>query len=110
MRTSAFVCAIGALCLNIAAAEEAAAQCVVRGPVGLTADTPEAVGTTNGGCGSTEHVRVGPLPAPLAAPAARAFQEAKLRGATIAAIKPSVEPDVGMADIWVPVRPGTDAA
>jgi anaerobic selenocysteine-containing dehydrogenase len=25
-------------------------------------------------------------------------------------IKPSVEPDAGMADIWVPVRPGTDAA
>jgi anaerobic selenocysteine-containing dehydrogenase len=35
---------------------------------------------------------------------------AKERGAKIIAIKPSVEPDVGMADIWVPIRPGTDAA
>ncbi|MDB9823435.1 molybdopterin-dependent oxidoreductase [Deltaproteobacteria bacterium] len=36
--------------------------------------------------------------------------KAKQRGAKIIAIKPSVEPDVGMADIWVPIRPGTDAA
>jgi len=35
---------------------------------------------------------------------------AKQRGAKVIAIKPSVEPDVGMADIWVPIRPGTDAA
>ncbi len=41
---------------------------------------------------------------------ARAFLAARQRSATIVAIKPSVEPDVGMADIWVPVRPGTDAA
>jgi anaerobic selenocysteine-containing dehydrogenase len=46
---------------------------------------------------------------PVARPA-RAFLAAKQRGAKIVAIKPSVEPDVGMADIWVPVRPGTDAA
>jgi anaerobic selenocysteine-containing dehydrogenase len=46
---------------------------------------------------------------PVARPA-RAFLAAKQRGATIIAVKPSVEPDVGMADIWVPVRPGTDAA
>jgi anaerobic selenocysteine-containing dehydrogenase len=46
---------------------------------------------------------------PVARPA-RAFLAAKKRGATIVAIKPSVEPDVGMADIWLPVRPGTDAA
>ncbi len=38
------------------------------------------------------------------------FISAKHRGAKIVAIKPSVEPDVGMADIWVPLRPGTDAA
>lgn len=38
------------------------------------------------------------------APPARAFLAAKLRGATIIAIKPSVEPDAGMADIWMPVR------
>lgn len=44
------------------------------------------------------------------APPARAFLAAKKRGAKIVAIKPSVEPDVGMADIWLPVRPGTDAA
>jgi anaerobic selenocysteine-containing dehydrogenase len=41
---------------------------------------------------------------------ARAFVDAKARGAKIIAIKPSVEPDVGMADQWLPVRPGTDAA
>lgn len=35
---------------------------------------------------------------------------AKERGATIVAIKPSVEPDVGFADLWIPLRPGTDAA
>ena len=35
---------------------------------------------------------------------------AKQRGAKIIAIKPSMEPDAAMADIWVPVRPGTDAA
>ncbi|MEJ2154143.1 MAG: molybdopterin-dependent oxidoreductase [Desulfobacteraceae bacterium] len=46
---------------------------------------------------------------PVARPA-RAFLAARQRGATIVAIKPSVEPDVGMADMWVPVRPGTDAA
>ena len=46
---------------------------------------------------------------PVARPA-KAFLAAKQRGAKIIAIKPSVEPDVGMADIWVPLRPGTDAA
>ena len=46
---------------------------------------------------------------PVARPA-QAFMAAKQRSAKIIAIKPSVEPDVGLADIWVPVRPGTDAA
>ena len=46
---------------------------------------------------------------PVARPA-KSFLAAKQRGARIIAIKPSVEPDVGMADIWVPLRPGTDAA
>jgi len=46
---------------------------------------------------------------PTARPA-RAFLAAKQRGVKIIAIKPSVEPDVGLVDIWVPVRPGTDAA
>jgi anaerobic selenocysteine-containing dehydrogenase len=41
---------------------------------------------------------------------AKSFIKAKGRGTKIIAIKPSVEPDSGMADIWVPVRPGTDAA
>lgn len=35
---------------------------------------------------------------------------AKERGAKIISIKPSMEPDAGMADIWMPIRPGTDAA
>ena len=42
--------------------------------------------------------------------AARELLAAKRRGAKIVAIKPSVEPDVGFADSWVPLRPGTDAA
>ena len=46
---------------------------------------------------------------PVARPA-KSFLAAKQRGVKIVAIKPSVEPDVGMADIWVPLRPGTDAA
>jgi anaerobic selenocysteine-containing dehydrogenase len=41
---------------------------------------------------------------------ARDLVAAKQRGAKIIAIKPSVEADVGMADIWVPLRPGTDTA
>jgi anaerobic selenocysteine-containing dehydrogenase len=36
--------------------------------------------------------------------------EAKARGVKIIAIKPTMEPDVALADIWVPIRPGTDAA
>ncbi len=40
----------------------------------------------------------------------RNYLAAKKRGAKIIAIKPSIEPDSGMADIWVPIRPGTDAA
>lgn len=35
---------------------------------------------------------------------------AKKRGAKLIAIKPTVEPDVGLSDMWVPLRPGTDAA
>lgn len=41
---------------------------------------------------------------------ARSYLAAVKRGAKIIAIKPSIEPDSGMADMWVPVRPGTDAA
>ena len=40
----------------------------------------------------------------------RMLIRARQRGARIVAIKPSVEPDAGMADIWLPVRPGTDTA
>jgi anaerobic selenocysteine-containing dehydrogenase len=36
--------------------------------------------------------------------------KAKKRGAKIIAIKPSSEPDVKLADIWMPIRPGTDTA
>lgn len=42
--------------------------------------------------------------------AVRDLVAAKQRGAKIVAIKPSVEPDIGIGDIWVPLRPGTDAA
>ncbi len=41
---------------------------------------------------------------------ARAYVNAKMRGVKLVAIKPSVEPDVGLADEWLPIRPGTDAA
>jgi anaerobic selenocysteine-containing dehydrogenase len=40
----------------------------------------------------------------------RSIVEAKERGARIVAIKPTMEPDAALADLWVPVRPGTDAA
>ncbi|MFC1868820.1 molybdopterin-dependent oxidoreductase [Thermodesulfobacteriota bacterium] len=36
--------------------------------------------------------------------------EAKQRRAKMISIKPTMEPDVALADVWVPVRPGTDAA
>lgn len=35
---------------------------------------------------------------------------AKERGAKIFSIKPVMEPDAALADMWVPIRPGTDAA
>ncbi len=40
----------------------------------------------------------------------RNFVVAKERGARIISIKPSIEPDAAKSDIWVPIRPGTDAA
>ncbi|MEO0248645.1 MAG: molybdopterin-dependent oxidoreductase, partial [candidate division WOR-3 bacterium] len=40
----------------------------------------------------------------------RLLVEAKERGAKLVAIKPTLEPDAAIADIWVPIRPGTDAA
>lgn len=42
--------------------------------------------------------------------AAQQLIRAKERGAKIIAIKPTMEPDVALADLWVPLRPGTDAA
>ncbi len=36
--------------------------------------------------------------------------DVKERGAKIISIKPTVEPDVAISDIWIPIRPGTDAA
>ncbi|MFC1839493.1 molybdopterin-dependent oxidoreductase [Thermodesulfobacteriota bacterium] len=41
---------------------------------------------------------------------AKSLIKAKQRGVKIISIKPSMEPDAGLADIWVPIRPGTDAA
>lgn len=38
------------------------------------------------------------------------FLDGKARGMKIVAIKPTMEPDVALSDIWVPIRPGTDAA
>jgi anaerobic selenocysteine-containing dehydrogenase len=36
--------------------------------------------------------------------------DAQARGAKIVSIKSSMEPDAALADVWVPIRPGTDAA
>ncbi len=36
--------------------------------------------------------------------------DAKDRGAKIISIKPTMEPDVALSDLWIPIRPGTDAA
>ena len=36
--------------------------------------------------------------------------DAKERGAKIISIKPTMEPDVAISDLWIPIRPGTDAA
>jgi anaerobic selenocysteine-containing dehydrogenase len=36
--------------------------------------------------------------------------DAKYRGARIISIKPTMEPDVAISDLWIPIRPGTDAA
>jgi anaerobic selenocysteine-containing dehydrogenase len=38
------------------------------------------------------------------------FLDGKARGIKIVAIKPNMEPDAALADLWVPIRPGTDAA
>jgi anaerobic selenocysteine-containing dehydrogenase len=40
----------------------------------------------------------------------KSIVDAKERGARIVAIKPTMEPDAALADVWVPIRPGTDAA
>jgi anaerobic selenocysteine-containing dehydrogenase len=40
----------------------------------------------------------------------RTLIEAKRRGTTLISIKPSFEPDTAKSDMWVPIRPGTDAA
>ncbi|MGD9143353.1 MAG: molybdopterin-dependent oxidoreductase, partial [Dehalococcoidia bacterium] len=36
--------------------------------------------------------------------------DAKDRGARLIVIKPEMQPDAAKADVWVPIRPGTDAA
>jgi anaerobic selenocysteine-containing dehydrogenase len=36
--------------------------------------------------------------------------DARDRGAKIISIKPTMEPDVALSDVWIPIRPGTDAA
>jgi anaerobic selenocysteine-containing dehydrogenase len=36
--------------------------------------------------------------------------DARERGAKIISIKPTMEPDVALSDLWIPIRPGTDAA
>jgi anaerobic selenocysteine-containing dehydrogenase len=40
----------------------------------------------------------------------RRILNAKGRGATLMVIKPEMQPDAAKADIWVPIRPGTDGA
>jgi anaerobic selenocysteine-containing dehydrogenase len=40
----------------------------------------------------------------------RRILDAKDRGAKLMVIKPEMQPDAAKADIWVPIRPGTDGA
>jgi anaerobic selenocysteine-containing dehydrogenase len=40
----------------------------------------------------------------------KAILDAKERGAKIISIKPTLEPDAAISDLWIPIRPGTDAA
>lgn len=40
----------------------------------------------------------------------RKILDAKERGARLIVIKPEMQPDAAKADIWVPIRPGTDGA
>jgi anaerobic selenocysteine-containing dehydrogenase len=40
----------------------------------------------------------------------RRILDAKERGAKLIVIKPEMQPDAAKADIWVPIRPGTDGA
>jgi anaerobic selenocysteine-containing dehydrogenase len=40
----------------------------------------------------------------------RSILEAKERGVKLIVIKPEMQPDAAKADIWVPIRPGTDGA
>jgi anaerobic selenocysteine-containing dehydrogenase len=40
----------------------------------------------------------------------KSILDAKERGAKVIAVKPTMEPDAALADIWIPIRPGTDAA
>jgi anaerobic selenocysteine-containing dehydrogenase len=40
----------------------------------------------------------------------RRILNAKERGAKLVVIKPEMQPDAAKADIWVPIRPGTDGA
>jgi anaerobic selenocysteine-containing dehydrogenase len=40
----------------------------------------------------------------------RRIVNAKERGAKLIVIKPEIQPDAAKADIWVPIRPGTDGA
>jgi anaerobic selenocysteine-containing dehydrogenase len=42
--------------------------------------------------------------------ATRSLVEARERGAKSGAIKPTLEPAAALADTWLPIRPGTDAA
>lgn len=41
---------------------------------------------------------------------AKALVAAKARGAGLVSVKPSMEPDTGLGHMWLPLRPGTDAA
>ena len=54
----------------------------------------------------------GANPAYSAAPLGnlRRILDAKERGARLVVIKPEMQPDAAKADIWVPIRPGTDGA
>ncbi|MCK6556042.1 molybdopterin-dependent oxidoreductase [Candidatus Binatia bacterium] len=81
-------------------------------PVGgtITLGTPHTDGTSDDWFRSDYLVLWAFNPAVARIPDAHFLNEARYRGARVVAISPDYNPSVVHADLWLPVRPGTDAA